>query len=214
MGHGLAAVLAPVPALVLRWDAVFPLMLASAAVMGSPGPATLSVAFVASTFGPRRAVTYLLGAIVGTVVVLFAVASGVTATLLTFPALRVVLIAFSAVYLFWLAYRIATAPPLADQRAPGHPPPFAAATAFAIANPKAWVATTAVFAGARLAETATADALAKTAVLALMIVLIMVGWLFVGASFAPLLRNARRARVVNVTLAVALVVTTVAAVVR
>ncbi len=213
MGHGLAAVLAPVPALVLRWDAVFPLMLASAAVMGSPGPATLSVAFVASTFGPRRAVTYLLGVIVGTVVVLFAVASGVTATLLTFPALRVVLIAFSAVYLFWLAYRIATAPPL-NVAGPGHPPPFAAATAFAIANPKAWVATTAVFAGARLAETATADALAKTAVLVLMIVLIMVGWLFVGASFAPLLRNARRARVVNVTLAVALVVTTVAAVVR
>jgi len=35
MGHGLAAVLAPVPALVLRWDAVFPLMLASAAVMGA-----------------------------------------------------------------------------------------------------------------------------------------------------------------------------------
>ncbi len=194
--------------------AALPLMLASVAVMGSPGPATLSVAIIGSTFGLRRALTYLLGIIVGTTAVLLAVAAGITATLLAVPALRLALIAFSAGYILWLAYRIATAPPLAGRHAPGRPPPFFAATVFAIANPKAWVATAAVFASGCLAETASADAVAKTGVLALMIVLIMVGWLLVGASLAPVLRSARHARAVNGLLAAALVVSTVASVVR
>ena len=41
-----------------------------------------------------------------------------------------------------------------------------------------------------------------------MIVLINVVWLFAGASLAPLLRDPRRSRIVNVTLAVALVAAT------
>lgn len=104
--------------------AALPLMLASVAVMGSPGPATLSVAIIGSTFGLRRALTYLLGIIVGTTAVLLAVAAGITATLLAVPALRLALIAFSAGYILWLAYRIATAPPLAGRHAPGRPPSF------------------------------------------------------------------------------------------
>jgi threonine/homoserine/homoserine lactone efflux protein len=198
----------------IRWDAIGALMLASAAVMGSPGPATLGVAVVGSTFGLRRALAYLVGIVVGTTLVLLAVASGITATLLAVPALHVVLLAFSGAYILWLAYRIATAPPLAGQNATAQAPSFLAATVFAVANPKAWVAIAAVFASARLADAAVADAVAKTAVLTVMIVLIMVGWLLVGASLAPVLRDARRARIVNVTLAALLVVTTALAVAR
>lgn len=58
------------------------------------------------------------------------------------------------------------------------------------------------------------DAVAKVALLSVMIVLIMVGWLLVGASLAPLLRDARRARIVNTGLAAALVGTTALAVLR
>jgi threonine/homoserine/homoserine lactone efflux protein len=81
-----------------------------------------------------------------------------------------------------------------------------------VANPKGWVAMAAVFASARLADTAATDAAAKTAVLAVMIVLIMTGWLIAGASLAPMLRYPQRARIVNATLAAALVGATAAAV--
>jgi threonine/homoserine/homoserine lactone efflux protein len=182
--------------------------------MGSPGPATVSVAVVGSTYGVRRSLAYVVGIIAGTIVVLLGVATGITAAVSAVPALRTLLIVLSAAYILWLAYHIATAPPLPAQQRTSDAPGLAGATLFALANPKAWVATAAVFASARLVDAATADAVAKTFVLAVMIVLIFLGWLFAGASLAPVLRDNRRARVVNVALATALVLTTAAAVLR
>ena len=77
-----------------------------------------------------------------------------------------------------------------------------------VANPKAWVAIAATFGSARLADPATTDAAAKVALLSMVAVLIMTVWLVVGASFAPALRDPRRARVVNLALAAALVAAT------
>jgi threonine/homoserine/homoserine lactone efflux protein len=81
-------------------------------------------------------------------------------------------------------------------------------------NPKAWVAIAAVFAGATVARGALADATAKIALLTAMIVVIHLGWLAAGIPLAPLLRDPRRARVINVTLALALVVATALAVAK
>jgi threonine/homoserine/homoserine lactone efflux protein len=91
-------------------------------------------------------------------------------------------------------------------------PSLAGGTLLGVANPKAWVAIAAVFASARLADTATVDAAAKTLVLSLMIVLIMTAWLTAGASLAPLLREPRRAHLINAILAAALVAATALAV--
>jgi threonine/homoserine/homoserine lactone efflux protein len=81
-----------------------------------------------------------------------------------------------------------------------------------IANPKAWIAIAAVFASAHLADSPTADAAAKIAVLTVMIILICATWLVAGKSIAPLLRDPRRARLVNAALAVGLVGATALAV--
>jgi threonine/homoserine/homoserine lactone efflux protein len=215
MSRSIAAVLPePLLAATIHWGSVGPLLVASLALMGSPGPATISVAAVGTAYGVRRSLGYLLGIIVGTTLVLIAVATGITAALLAVPAIGSVLIAISAVYILWLAYHIATAPPLPEQSEGSDVPSLAGATLLAVANPKAWVAIAAVFASARLADTATTDAVAKVAVLSVMIVLIMVAWLLVGASLAPMLRDPRRARIVNTVLAAALVGTTALAVLR
>jgi hypothetical protein len=113
--------------------------------------------------------------------------------------------------LLWLAYRIATAPPLTAQQATAKAPSLAGGTLLGIANPKAWVAIAAVFASARLAVSATADTAAKVALLTAIIALISVTWLVAGATLAPLLRHPVRARVINVVLAAALVGATVLA---
>jgi threonine/homoserine/homoserine lactone efflux protein len=184
----------------------------SLAIMGSPGPATISLVAAGSVHGVRRSLPYLAGIIAGTVIVLVAVATGITAALLSVPAAGSVLVWVSAAYILWLAYRIATAPPLSEPAsAPNALTPVRGAILGA-ANPKAWVAIAAVFASAHLTGAATADATAKVVVLTAMIVLICATWLVAGTSIAPLLRDPRRARVVNVALAVAVVGATALAV--
>jgi threonine/homoserine/homoserine lactone efflux protein len=187
---------------------VLALILTSAAMMGTPGPATISLTGAGAAFGIRRSLSYLAGIIAGTVAVLGAVATGITAVLLGVPGLRPVLIGVSAAYILWLAYHLATATPQSAQTQDADAPSLAGGALLGLANPKAWVAITAVFASARLAHAASADAVAKALVLTGMIVLINTGWLVVGASFAPLLRHPRRARIVNCILAGVLVAAT------
>src|SRR4030081_1859306 len=96
----------------IRWGAVGPLLLISLAIMGSPGPATISLIAAGSVYGVRRSLPYLFGIIVGTTLVLVAVATGITAALLAVPVIASVLTWISVAYILWLAYHIATAPPL------------------------------------------------------------------------------------------------------
>jgi threonine/homoserine/homoserine lactone efflux protein len=185
---------------------VGPLVVASLAVMGSPGPATISLVAAGSAYGVRRSVGYLAGIVVGTTLVLLAVAAGITVALLAMPALRVALVAVSAAYILWLAWRVATSPPLSQHAAPA--PSAAGGALLGVANPKAWIAIAAVFGSVRVA------AAPKTAILIAMIVLINVMWLVAGASLAPLLRDPRRARAVNTTLAATLIAAIALAVVH
>ena len=198
----------------IHWVSAGPLLVTSAAIMGSPGPATISLTAAGSAYGVRRSFAYLAGIIVGTTIVLVAVATGITATLLAVPALRAFLIVISAAYILWLAYHIATAPPLAAHAVAKHAPSLVGGTLLGVANPKAWVAIAAVFVSAHLSETATTDAAAKITVLTPMIIVICGTWLVAGTSIAPLLRDRRRARLFNAALAVAVVGATAIAVLR
>ena len=196
----------------IHWGSIAPFLVTSAAIMGSPGPATISLTAAGSAYGVRRSLAYLVGIIVGTTIVLVAVATGITATLLLIPALRTALIVISALYIIWLAYHIATAPPLAAHSVSKHAPSPIGGAVLGVANPKAWLAIAAVFASARLDETATTDAAAKIAVLTAMIILICTGWLIAGVSLARLLRDPACARIINTALALALVGATALAV--
>lgn len=194
------------------WGQVGTLLLTSLAIMGSPGPATISLTAAGAAYGVRRSAGYLTGIITGTTAVLIAVATGITAALLAVPALRIALIAASAAYILWLAYHIATAPPGSAQAQATDSPSLAGGALLGIANPKAWIAIAAVFASAHLAANPATDAAAKTSALTLMIIVINTGWLIAGASLGPVLRDPRRSRVINVALALALVAATVLAV--
>jgi threonine/homoserine/homoserine lactone efflux protein len=196
----------------IRWGSVGPLLFISLAIMGSPGPATISLMAAGSAYGVRRSLSYLVGIVVGTTIVLVAVATGITAALLAVPAIGSVLIWISVAYILWLAYHIATAPPLSEPNPASSTFSVAGGTLLGIANPKAWVAIAAVFASGHLASDTTTDAIAKIVVLTGMIIAICAIWLVAGTSIAPLLREPGRARMVNAALAVALVGATALAV--
>ncbi len=187
---------------------VLALLLASIVVMGSPGPATISVAAVTAGFGPRRALAYVAGVALGTEAVLLAVALGLTSLLWALPGLAPVLIVLASVYLLYLAYRIATAPPLGSAAGAGREPRPLAGFLLAIANPKAYLAIAAVYAGSALPGLGPeAAALAKTAVLAVMVLLIHLAWLVAGAALSRLLHHPRASRLLNLFFAAVLVAT-------
>jgi threonine/homoserine/homoserine lactone efflux protein len=108
--------------------------------------------------------------------------------------------------MLYLAWRIATAPPLATAETVATAPSLLVGLLLAVANPKAYLAIAAVFAGSRLFATPAADTAAKLLVLTLMIVLIHLCWLVAGASFAGALRDPVRSRIANIVFALALVV--------
>ena len=189
----------------IRWGSVGTLVLISLAIMGSPGPATISLIAAGSVRGVRRSFPYLFGIIAGTTLVLVAVATGITAALLAVPRVGSVLIWISVAYILWLAYQIATAPPLSKLTGASNAFSLMGGAILGIANPKAWVAIAAVFASVHLADAPTNDAAAKIVVLTVMIIVICATWLVAGRSIAPLLRDPPRARLVNAALAVGLV---------
>lgn len=196
----------------IHWGSVGPLLFISLAIMGSPGPATISLMAAGSACGVWRSIPYLLGIIVGTTIVLVAVATGITSALLAVPAIGSILIWSSVAYILWLAYHIATAPPLSAPTSASSTFSVAGGTFLGLANPKAWVAIAAVFASGHLADDTTTDAAAKIAVLTAMIIAICAIWLVAGTWIAPLLRDPRRARVIDTALAVALIGATALAV--
>ncbi len=198
----------------VHWSAFVPLVVTALAIMGSPGPATISLTATGAAFGVRPSARYLAGIVAGTTVVLLAVAVGVTGVLLATPALRPVLIAAAVGYILYLAYHSATAPPLGAGSAAAAAPSALGGLLLGVANPKAWVAIGAVFVSVRVAAGAVLDAGIKTVALTVLIVVINTAWLAAGASLAPVLRDPARARRANVLLATALVVSTAAALVR
>ncbi len=200
------------PAAVIHWVSVGQLLLISLAIMGSPGPVTVSLVAAGSVLGVRRSLPYLVGLIVGSTVVLVAVATGITAALLALPAIGSILILISAAYILWLAYHIATAPVPSKLSVGTKAFSLVSGAVLGVANPKAWVAIAAVFTSVHLADTATADVAAKLVALTAMIILICSTWLVAGQTIAPLMRDVRGARIINVALAVVLVSATALAV--
>jgi threonine/homoserine/homoserine lactone efflux protein len=179
------------------------------AVMGSPGPSTLSLVAVVSVHGFRAAAGYCLGLVTGTTLVLLAVATGVTALLLALPLLHWVLLVVAAGYLLRLAVRLARSSGVGGDGTAGRRPSVLGGLVLGVLNPKAWVAIGAVFLAAHLAVDPVLDATVKVAVLTCVIIAVHLGWMAAGRLLAPVLRSPRRARAVNVSLAGLLVLAVV-----
>ncbi len=195
------------------WQQLLALMLSATVVMGSPGPATISVTAVGAAFGLRPSLGYTSGVALGTIAVLLVVAAGIFGMLASVPGLAPVLVIASAAYILYLAFKIATAPPLAEGASTAAKPDFLGGFMLAVANPKAYVAIAAVFAGAA-SQTDALGVSTRLLVLAAMIVAIHLVWLLAGTAFARFLRHPLASRIINLAFAATLVLTTVLAMPR
>jgi threonine/homoserine/homoserine lactone efflux protein len=182
------------------------LLLAAFPLMGSPGPATLSLAAAASVFGVSRSLWYLAGIILGTTMVSLLIATGVAGILFAIPGMLPVLTAAALSYILYLAYKIATAPILTEDAQNRTAPSLPGGFLLAIANPKAFAAIGAVYASIIIApDQPTLDAGLKIASLFGVIVIVNSSWLILGALFSRVLRHPRTGRIINLSFAVLLV---------
>jgi threonine/homoserine/homoserine lactone efflux protein len=180
-------------------------LLAAVALVGSPGPNTLSLTAASAAFGPRRVMGYFTGLLAGMVVVMAVVASGVTSLLFAIPGMSPVVTVAAALYFVWLAWRIATAPPLDEAAGERAPPSFMGGFGLSLVNPKAYAAMAALFSGfVLLRDRLALDAVLKVVLLTLVIAIVNLLWLQTGALLTRFFRDPRTNRIVNVSFAILL----------
>jgi threonine/homoserine/homoserine lactone efflux protein len=186
-------------------DALIALILAGLVLAGSPGPNTMSLAAAGAAFGARRSVPFMSGLAVGMLGVMALVASGVVALLLAVPGIAPVATVAALLYFVYLAWKIATAPPLTDGATERRVPSVTDGLLQSFVNPKGYAAMLALFASHTLiADKLLADAALKIAVAFAIIVLVNAVWLTVGAALARTFRSPRANRIINITFAILL----------
>ncbi len=170
----------------------------------TPGPNNLMLMTSGANFGVRRTVPHMLGVGLGFVFMAVLVGAGLSQVFVAVPQLYTALKVLSVVYLLYLAWKIATAPPPGEAAQAGRPMTFLAAAAFQWVNPKAWaMALTAV---SVYAPSQTLAGIVAVAVVFGIVNLPSVSaWAMLGQEMRRVLTNPGRMRAFNILMAVLLV---------
>ena len=171
----------------------------------TPGPGVLSTAGVGAGFGYQAGFRYLIGLCIGTNLVALAVVSGVASIMFSVPVLREILLILSAIYLLYLAARIAFSGSkiafISSQSAPG----IINGIALQIINPKAYAVNATLFTGFAFGGS---NLLFETVVKFLIINSIWIPihflWLGAGVSLKKLALSEKKQRAINYFMAAAL----------
>ena len=120
---------------------LFAALVVFACVMAfTPGPNNILLAASGVNFGFTRTIPHMAGVAFGFFILLAACAAGLGLVFAAVPALHIALKVVGAVYMLWLAYKVATAHLSNDTKAPAQPFTFWQAAAFQWVNPKGVVA--------------------------------------------------------------------------
>jgi threonine/homoserine/homoserine lactone efflux protein len=171
----------------------------------TPGPGVLSTAGVGSAFGAKAGYRYVFGLFLGTNLVALAVVTGLAGLVLAQPGLRTLLMYASALYLFYLAAKIAFAGSniafIESVRAPG----IIDAILLQAINPKAYVVNTALFTGFKFANSSLLnETLWKFFLINLIWIPIHLLWLAAGIGLKQLNLPTKWQRTINIVMACSL----------
>ena len=170
----------------------------------TPGPNNLMLMASGANYGMRRTLPHALGVGCGFVVLAAAMGLGLGALFHSAPWARPTLTGLAALYMLWLAWRIATAAPPREGAAGGRPLSFLQAAGFQWVNPKAWM-----MAIGAMTVYAPGGQWRQVALVALVfgaVNLPSVGtWAFAGTRLRRVLTNPVRLRAFNWTMAALLV---------
>lgn len=153
----------------------------------TPGPGVLSIAGVGAAFGSKAGARYYIGLFLGTNLVALAVVSGLAAILFSVPIVRQILLILSALYLIYLASRIALAGSNIAFIKATKQPGILAGILLQTINPKAYAVNTTLFTGfAFMPDAWLTETLIKFAIINTIWVPIHLLWLVAGSSLQRL----------------------------
>lgn len=173
----------------------------------SPGPGVLSTAGVGAAFGYPPGLRYVSGLFIGTNLVALGVITGVAAVVLASPTIRTVLLILSALYLLYLAAKVAFSGSkiafIEATRAPG----IRDAIFLQALNPKAYVVNTAMIAGFPLGFASYWTEIAvKLVIMNAIWIPLHILWLWFGVALRRLDLAPKTQRLINFAMAGAMVV--------
>ncbi len=181
----------------------------------TPGPNNLMLLASGMNFGLVRTVPHLSGIVIGFPTMVFLVGVGLMQIFDAIPYSYTILRTVSAVYLCYLAWRIATAVPKQTSNGSdaaedaGRPFSFLQAASFQWVNPKSWtMALTAVSVYAPPLQPALSS-LVVALVFAAIALPAMLAWTLIGQQLRRFLSDPRRQRAFNITCATLLVLSLV-----
>jgi threonine/homoserine/homoserine lactone efflux protein len=120
-------------------ELLFPLAVFSFVTSITPGPNNMMLLASGVNFGFRRTVPHMLGIGIGFSMMVLLLGLGLGQVFVRFPVIYTVLKYVGAVYLLWLAWKIAQSAPVNGQgKSKAQPMTFVEAAAFQWINPKAW----------------------------------------------------------------------------
>lgn len=191
---------------------IFVALVVFASVMAfTPGPNNIMLTASGVNFGFVRTFPHVLGVTIGFVLLLAAFAAGLGLAFATFPALQLVLKIAGALYMLWLAWKVATMRPVQDGEndAAARPMTFIQASAFQWVNPKAVVAALSGVAVYMRPGHELYDFAIVLAVFTGATFLSTITWTGFGVALRRLLRDPLYARIFNISMALLLVISIV-----
>ena len=171
----------------------------------TPGPNNVMLLASGANYGLRRTVPHMLGISLGHAVMVAAVGIGLLGIFEAVPALRPALMVASALYLLWLAWKIARAAAPRADGAGGRPFTALQAAGFQWVNPKAWYM--AIYAQTNFApeDGGWLGAAGVALVFATVNLPSVTAWAWGGTQISRFLAAPGRLRAFNVTMALVLV---------
>jgi threonine/homoserine/homoserine lactone efflux protein len=171
----------------------------------TPGPGVLTTAGVGSAYGFRAGLAYMFGIVIGSLIVMASVASGLAALVLSVPYVRNLLLLASLVFLLYLAFRIATSGARIAFIETDRPLGFLSGMTLSVINPKAYAVATTLFGGfAILPGNLFLEPVIKITLFASISLPIHFLWLYLGASLKRLGLSNRAMRTINIGMALAM----------
>ena len=189
----------------LPYAALFAAMTFALVMSITPGPNNTMLLASGVNFGFRRTVPHMVGITVGCMVMMIAIGLGLGQLFARFPMLYPALEIASAVYLLYLAWKIAASRALSVYSAGQRPMTFFQAAAFQWVNPKAWMMAVSGVAAFHINDNLLINALLLTAAFAIVNLPSITIWAAFGLGVRRFLSGAAALRAFNWSMAALLV---------
>ncbi len=175
----------------------------------TPGPNNLMLMASGANFGIMRTLPHAFGVNLGFTAMLALVGLGLTRVFDAFPVTLIILRVASILFLLYLAWKIATAAPLAEGRqdaaTSGKPMTFLQAASFQWVNPKAWSMGLTALGAYNLPDAPTLSVIAIVVVFMIVNLPAITTWMLLGTQMRRFLSEPLKLRIFNIVMAVLLV---------